>query len=614
MFLCWRPKSDQAQAPRPQAGKPKRRRRRVQPQVEALEDRRLLAVLIVTNTLDSGLGSLRQAILDADDTQRNPGQNTILFNISNSGTVQTIAPASQLPALTDPDGIILDGTSEPLYAGTPLVELHEPGQFFSFSELVIAGGNSTVKGLAINSSAANFNAPAGIELRSDNNTLQGNVIGTDAAGTVRLSVPYGVLISGANNTIGGTLAAARNVISGNRFSGVWINGGTGNRVEGNFLGTNAAGTVLLGNTEGGVIITSGSDNTIGGSTPGAGNVISGNSVGVAISNAQGNVIQGNLIGTDVTGTVALNNFAEGVDLGFGSSGTTVGGTAAGAGNVISGNRAYGVRVDSSGNVLQGNLIGTDAAGTAALRNALDGVVLQASNNTIGGTAAGAGNVISGNGGHGVSTAEVMGGTTGNVLEQNAIGTTRGGTAALPNVLDGVHLIAATATTIGGTAPGAGNVISGNGRFGVFLEGVTGCVVQQNAIGTDVAGTAALPNALDGVFIIGGAGNTIGGSVPGAGNLISGNGRAGVLLTQAFQVAANHVIQGNRIGTDRSGMLALANALVGVYVLGGSGNTIGGPAAVAGNLIAGNGAYGVLLVGTSLTPLQQQPGTRQPHRA
>src|SRR5205085_760950 len=149
-------------------------------------------------------------------------------------------------------------------------------------------------------------------------------------------------------------------------------------------------------------------NVIGGTAAGAGNVISGNdNDGVEIGGADtsGNVVLGNFIGTDYTGSAALGNAEDGVYLWGGTTGNVIGGTAAGARNVISGNEWNGVEISSahtSGNVVLGNFIGTDYTGSAALGNG-DGVALNdgSSSNTIGGTAAGAGNVISGNDSYGV---------------------------------------------------------------------------------------------------------------------------------------------------------------------------------------------------------------------
>src|SRR5262249_49841849 len=256
----------------------------------------------------------------------------------------------------------------------------------------------------------------------------------------------------------------------------------------------------------GVYVTS-SDNRIGGTTNTDGNLISGNGgpgfgvfgFGIYISRGAGNLVQGNKIGTDVTGAHALGNDEFGVDINTGASGNTVGGTAKGAGNLISGNGVAGVSIQSlfqlqsTDNVVQGNYIGTDVDGTASLPNGWDGIWVNANNNIIGGTAAGAGNLISGNGGpssdphHGngiyIFGSELDGPATGNRVQGNKIGTDVTGRQALGNGGNGVFIVGARASdnTIGGTAAGAANTIAFNARDGVLVDGGVGNAIRRNAI-------------------------------------------------------------------------------------------------------------------------------------
>lgn len=151
-----------------------------------------------------------------------------------------------------------------------------------------------------------------------------------------------------------------------------------------------------------------------------------------------------------------------------------------------------------------------------------------------------------------------GGGTANVVEGNKIGTDVTGTLALPNVENGVVLInVADDNTIGGTVSGAGNLISGNGSAGIFVGlgnlVATGTVIEGNKIGTDVKGITAVPNFGHGVQIEGAADTLLGGTVPGAGNLISGNGQDGVLLF--LTVGSGTLVEGNRIGTNAAGTAA-----------------------------------------------------------
>src|SRR5262249_20435311 len=283
-----------------------------------------------------------------------------------------------------------------------------------------------------------------------------------------------------------------------------------------------------------------------------------NNHGINLQGAtSGTLIQGNLIGTDVTGTLRRGNTGNGVLITAGATANTVGGLTSGLGNVISANNGNGVQIDNSsttGNLVEGNRIGTDVAGTANLGNGGDGVLIvrSASATTVGGSPTGARNIISGNGANGV---ELLGKPTGNLVAGNFIGTDVNGTAALPNQGDGVRINFAgqpvtttSGNTVGGTASGFRNVISGNGQNGVDIGGQAPCnVVVGNYIGTDVHGTAALGNAINGVLIQDAASNTVGGSTAAARNLISGNGTSinggnGVQISGSG--ASGNVVTGN----------------------------------------------------------------------
>ena len=262
------------------------------------------------------------------------------------------------------------------------------------SGLDIRGGNSTVKGLVIQQ----FQQYGLVLDGYGGDTVAGNFIGTDISGNVSMGNSDGILVLGANNTIGGTSTAARNVISGNGGDAIDISGGaaTGNLVEGNFIGTNAAGTASLGGW-GGVILENGaSGNTIGGDSyvdpatgdlSGAGNLMSGLG-GAAIwmtSGSSGNAVQGNFIGTDVTGKLALaddeasqnSNAAVSInasnELIGGPSSLDANGNLSGLGNLISGNDGWGITIYGCSNIqVEGNFIGTDVTGTARLGNSESG--------------------------------------------------------------------------------------------------------------------------------------------------------------------------------------------------------------------------------------------------
>jgi len=497
---------------------------------------------VVTNTSDQGTGSLRQAILDANATA---GPDTIVFNIPGSG-VQSISLLIALPEITDP--VVIDATTQPGFAGVPLVELNGALAGSNASGFVISSGSSTIRGFVINRFGG-----SGIALRTNgNNLIQGNYIGIDPTGTLRRANFYGVSTSNSsNNTIGGTTPAARNVISANTFYGISL-GAAGNQIQGNFIGTNAAGTTALGNGLNGVDI-SGSpaftNNVIGGTATGAGNLISGNSIGVRIF-VPGNLVQGNLIGTDVSGTKAVGN---GSGISSSSVNTVIGGTVPGARNIISGNTFDGVSLGGTGSRLEGNFIGTDITGTVTLGNGGSGVV--AGNGAlIGGTTPAARNVISGNGGFGnISLGSNSSGEQATV-QGNYIGTDVTGNVALSNPLSGIS-ISGSGNLIGGLVPGAQNVISGN-RVGIqvggsIAPGPTGNTIEGNLIGLNSLGTSALPNLLAGIAVSDSSNNIIGDTVNGAANRICFNGGPGVSVSSGTgnSIRGNSIFSNAGLGND-----------------------------------------------------------------
>ncbi len=444
-------------------------RRHYQPRVEVLESRVLLALFAVTHTLDNGAGSLRQAITDSNG---NPGLDLIVFNIPGAGA-HTIQPPTLLPAITDP--VIVDGFSQPgASPGNLKIELNGGGG--ATFGLVIEAGSSVVRGLVING----FVEDAIRLYLGGGNRLEGNYIGTNVAGTSAISNQCGVVIESGENVIGGKTTAARNVISGNSWCGIGIGGIGGNVVQGNYIGTDATGTVALNNPGTGIWIVNGSpNNLVGGPENGAGNVISGNAdYGVMVSSGSGNAVQGNYIGTDVSGTMKIPN---GTGVAVRTETTVVGGTTQGAGNLISGNSQYGVDL-GGGSLLQGNLIGTNAAGTASLGNST-GIVMD-------GPSTVASNVVSGNEIEGI---RMIGSATGSVIRGNLIGTGTDSALPLGNGGDGVYIAGPSNNIVGGTTLSDPNVIAFNGQYGVRVETGTGNAIRQNAIHSNGAVGIELAN-------------------------------------------------------------------------------------------------------------------------
>jgi hypothetical protein len=540
------------------------------------------AIYVVSNTGDSGGGSLRNAIIGAN---ANTGADQIHFAIPGSGP-HTIWPLSDLPTVTDT--LTIDGTTQTGYSGSPLIELDGSLAGALANGLTISAPECTVRALVVNRFTSN-----GILFTSeaDYSAVKGCYIGTDINGTSdRGNHHHGICIFGAFYAeIGGENQADRNVISGNDSSGVCLRGLADNVVvTGNYIGTNVTGTGAVGNAHHGVYVHSAYHAIIGsGISVSSGNVISGNGrCGIHDAGNASTSISGNYIGTAHMGSGDIGNGWHGVDIDGGVN-TFIGGPGVGAGNLISGNDSCGVIVRNGTYLcsIRSNIIGLNAAATAVIGNIMEGVRISGSTDTqIGGSAAGERNIISG---HISSGIEIRGSSSGTQVQGNYVGLDGSGTIALGNLGAGIH-VCGPANTIGGTSSAARNVISGN-NHGILLEEInaTGNLVTGNYIGTDATGTAPLGNNL-GVTLYSTASNTIGGAAPGAGNVVSGNSSGGIIVWQSSFVT----ILGNRVGTTHTGTDPLGNGESGIYI-NGTANTVGGSAEGEGNIIAFNGEGGVV---------------------
>jgi len=309
----------------------------------------------VTKTADTNDGlcnadcSLREAITAANNT---PGQDTITFSIGSGA--KTISPLTALPKITE--SVIIDGTTQAGFAGMPLIEIDGTNASPNIPGLRLGGDSVTLRGLVIN----RFSTSYGIEVGgTGHHVIAGNFIGTDLTGTTALGNFTGIGISSPANIIGGTSVADRNVISGNDSnSGVGISGAAavGNLIQGNYIGTDVTGTVVLTNNNGVFIISNANNNIVGGVTAGARNIISGNGTGV-LAETSGNKIQGNYIGTKADGVSALGNY-NGVEIFGNGHDNAIGGTGVGEGNVIAFNNGVGVAINngSKQNAILGNSI------------------------------------------------------------------------------------------------------------------------------------------------------------------------------------------------------------------------------------------------------------------
>ena len=415
------------------------RRHRHISSIEPLEARIAPATFTVTNPANAGGGSLRQAILDANSTANSTGADLIQFFGSAGAFIITLS--SPLPDITE--AVMIDGYSHSfaspnmLNVGTnAVIAVGIDGSLLSSGNGLVLGGSggSTVKGLAIfgfsvgvNGMNDNGNA---ILIQSSNNVVGGNFLGTGIDGGVtpatknaNSGVSIGNLSATAtysNNIIGGTLAADKNLIAGNGVGISLDTDAAGTTIQRNLIGTNKAGTVAQPNDIAGIKVGQATATLIGGVAAGAGNVISGNTgPGIELSAGSGTTIQKNFIGTNAQGSSALPNMRGGVNAHDGVTGGAI------LGNTIAGNSLFGIALggvggSASGMNIKGNFIGTNSGG-AQLANTGDAISIgfSSSGNTIGGTAGGDGNTIAFNDGAGVEILDGQGNSIlGNSIHDN----------------------------------------------------------------------------------------------------------------------------------------------------------------------------------------------------
>jgi parallel beta-helix repeat protein len=578
----------------------------------------LLRTIAVTNLRSGGWGSLRAAINTVNAGP--PGLSwTIQFRVSGIITLTTSLPPVRRPTK-------IDAMSATGYSGRPLVELNCNGK----AGLRFAAGSagSQLLGLAVDNARGN-----GVTLDASKITLNGNYIGLDLLGRRAGNSGDGVYVSSTSsrNLIGLNPAAAvgvvSNVISGNGEDGLVLYGSSGNTVVSNRIGTNRGGSARIGNGGAGILITRWSDN----------NEIGGTAF-VDKSTGQANNPTGD------KGTVTPVFVVPPL------------------GNLVSGNRSDGIVIagHSTGNVLNGNFVGTTADGNSALGNGGNGVwIFDASNNSLIGCKFVNNpfvyyNVVSGNRGNGLTVQD----SNNVVVQGNFFGSAANNSSVVPNRLNGILVEGTSANTqvggviplgnvsagngangievtdeahgfitfntfgglhaFGGAAPNGNdgvlitstggdnlvrtNVMSGNTHNGIELAGnATGVTVDPDIAGLNTIGSAILSNGGDGLLIDGNAhGNTIGGTLRSVilQNTFSGNKRYGVQITGW---AHSNTVFRSVVGTDIKGTSAIGNGLGGV-MLGGHAylNAIGNFTSRPSNLISGNTGNGVtLLPGTRL---------------
>jgi titin len=551
---------------------------------------------VVTNTQDSGVGSLRAAMYYAID---HPG-TTITFNIPNSDPhytngVLTIQPTDGFPSVLN--NTTINGATQSGNPSGPSIQLNGalaqlPGVFPN--GLHLAGSNSTINALVVNGFAATGILIDGASAVA--NKITGCYLGIDSSGSFAITngfCPLTIQNGARSNVVGGITVAARNVISGSTFQGMTIRdfGTDYNVVEGNYFGLNSTGISSVPNLWTGLSIFGGArSNIVGGTNFAAHNVISGNNnQGISDTNSDGNIINGNYIGLAPSGTTAIPNGWSGVAIFGGAHASVIGA------NFISGNGNQGVVIADPGtrfNVVAGNYIGLDAFGQDAIPNSWSGIAIfnGAQSNTVGGLNPLLRNVISGNANQGVVIADPN--TSGNIIEGNFIGTNPNGTSAISNAWAGIEFFNwPSGNSIGGTTAAARNIISGNGIQGVNLNTCSNNVVQGNYIGVDVNGTNRIPNQASGILFYNQAqSNVI------AANVISGNGNQGIAIFDSG--TTSNLVAGNFIGVAANGTTAISNTWSGVELGNGAQNNLVGGGPGARNIISGNGNYGMLIAGAN----------------
>ncbi|HYC58411.1 MAG TPA: Calx-beta domain-containing protein [Thermoanaerobaculia bacterium] len=507
--------------------------------------------------------SLREAILAVNAD----GSGSVSFAIG-SGPV-TISPAGLLPDITG--AATLDATTQPGYSGTPIVKVR--------ATFKITGSDTTVRGFEIANTL--FGVHIAPTAAASNIAVERNFIGIDPTSPVLVAVivqPGAIALS--NVRIGNGTPAGRNVLAGNQAGIQILNGEV--TVAGNYIRLADDGVTVLPFNMTGIQI-SGGTVLVGGSTAGARNVVSG-TFGMNVSG--GTVtIAGNYVGTNAAGTASVSSPTSTGIFVVNATGTSI------LRNVVTGGIRPVRLSNATGTIIRGNFIGTDATGNIALAGSDNGIAGASTGAVIGGSSPADRNVIESAG------VRVSLGGSNNTVAGNFIGVTASG-AAFNTPLAGAGIAISgggTGNVIGGSAPGAGNVIAGNtvttsAGGGINLETPDPVTVLGNFIGTNANGTIAVGSNAgwgirvnQGSHVIGGAGANEGNTIVGTTTTAPGVDGYGI----AVYNDGGATIRGNRIGTNVAGTGVLGNANGGIFLDTTGTNTIGGSAAGEGNVLAGN---------------------------
>ncbi len=535
------------------------------------------ATYTVTNTNDSGAGSLRQAITDAN---ANIGTDSIACDAALSGTI-TLSTA--LPQLTESLDLDCSGSASAVtVSGTLLMGLDLEGTSTSYTIKGIrltglatgikVGSNVTSATIGGTGSAAeavyiNDASTVAIDIDGDGVNVQNTTIGNLTTVYQGIDISSGSSVVNIGNT--GTNGAVT-ISASNSSNGITIAGST----------VTIVATTISNALNAGVGISSGASNVIiGGTTSSARNVLKSNGYGVTISGGTTIDIRGNYIGIAADGTTAAPNASAGIYT-SGGTGVTIGGSSASYGNVISGHSGLsdiGINIDtgSGTTTIQNNYIGTNAAGTGAIANSY-GIINRVSNTII------SNNVISGNSGTGIRIDESDASISGLTISNNVIGLNAAGSAAIANGDGGIYFANSSGSNTISSVTIQDNIISGNTGKGIDSShtDISSINVWGNKIGTNAAGTTDLGNTGNGIVLKGNNWNLDASSDSSKRNIIIGNGGSCISIT-----GDSNIVKGNYCGIGSDGTTEVANDSTTITLGDGSdNNVIGGITAGAENLI------------------------------
>lgn len=557
----------------------------------------------VVNINDSGQGSLRQFILNANllgdesnltQVGLTAGLENSIFMIPGTGP-HIIAPMSALPSLTSSSTVLnaatQAGASCAVSGRTLKIGLDGTNAGLTVSGLTIDAANVMVRGFAIGKFTA-----AGLlgTANADNMSVVCNNLGLGTDGTdLASNGTNGLYVkTGASNLhVGGNADTDRNLISGNTRDGIRLEGVANAIISGNYIGTDATGGSARSNNREGASYAGISVNLASSALTIRNNLISGNDIitgtgpiynvssGIWLDGVATATITGNLIGTDAAGSTALRNTGYGI---YTKSATDImiGGTTSAERNVISANfkDAINTRFGTNRITILGNYLGTDIAGTVNLGNTDNGIFLADTQNAaIGNSTAAGRNIIAGNKISGIRNTN----TPGTVMTGNYIGLDASGAVAMGNQLHGVYVQTSANVRIGGSVLGDRNVIAANRMIGVFLVGATSNArVENNIIGLRADGNTDAGNLQAGIETSATSGVIL------HNNVVAANKTRGIHLI----TSPNTTITNNLIGLNALGILDRGNATHGIDIE----NGVTG-LNISHNTISGNGGNGVFII-------------------